>query len=154
MNRSFTKFDLRCGLNFKLTFLITFNCWNWGGKASKRRPKELFFSKVVVLVLKASNKIVWSNVFSYVKLFTFWKCIQHTIHWNKTEKLRKFPSDKVNGTKQALFFRELQFIRFLLLTCDSSMSWSTRFVSLKLWVFRVLIPSRFCPTKSMDSLKL
>ena len=32
------------------------------------------------------------------------------------------------------FFRELQLITVLLLICDSYMSWSTRFVSLKLYV--------------------
>ena len=43
--------------------------------------------------------------------------------------LKKIPSDKINGTKS-----ELQLITVLLLICDSHMSWSTRFVSLKLGV--------------------
>ena len=47
---------------------------------------------------------VWSNVFWYVKVGTFWKCIEHTIHWDKTQMLKKFPFDKINGTKNALFF--------------------------------------------------
>ena len=55
-------------------------------------------------VLKTSNKSVWSNVFWYVKVCIFWKCIQYTIHWDKTQMLKKFPSDKINGTKNALFF--------------------------------------------------
>ena len=55
-------------------------------------------------ILKRSNKSVWSNVFWYVKVFIFWKCIQYTIHWDKTQILKKFPSDKINGTKNALFF--------------------------------------------------
>ena len=55
-------------------------------------------------ILKTSNKIIWSNVFWYVKVCVFWKCIQYTIHWNKTQMLKRFPSDKINGTKNALFF--------------------------------------------------
>ena len=50
--------------------------------------------------------------------------------------LKKFPSDKINGTKNALFFfRELQLITVLLLIFHPYISWSTRFVSLKLYVF-------------------
>ena len=49
--------------------------------------------------------------------------------------LKKFPSDKMNGTEMSfLFFRERQLITVLLLICDSYMSWSTRFVSLTLCV--------------------
>ena len=49
--------------------------------------------------------------------------------------LKKFPSDKINGTKNALFFfRELQLITVLLLIFHPYISWSTRFVSLKLYV--------------------
>ena len=55
-------------------------------------------------IWKTSNKSVWSNVFWYVKICIFWKCIQYTIHWDKTQMLKKFPSDKINGTKNALFF--------------------------------------------------
>ena len=55
-------------------------------------------------ILKRSNKSVWSNVFWYVKVFIFWKCIQYTIHWDKTQILKKFPLDKINGTKNVLFF--------------------------------------------------
>ena len=53
---------------------------------------------------KNMQKSVWSNVFWYVKLCIFWKCIQYTIHWDKTNMLKKFPSYKINGTKNALFF--------------------------------------------------
>ena len=58
----------------------------------------------LLTILKTSNKSVWSNVFWYVKVCIFWKCIQYTIHWDKTQMLKKFPSDKINGTKNALFF--------------------------------------------------
>ena len=39
----------------------------------------------------------------------------YTAHWDKTQILKKFPSGKKNGTKNALFFfRELQLISFTL----------------------------------------
>ena len=74
-------------------------------------------------------------LFWYVEVCIFWKCIQYTIHWDKTKMLKKFPLDKIFGKRNALFcFRELQLITVLLLICDSYMSWSTRFVSLKSYV--------------------
>ena len=57
------------------------------------------------------------------------------IHWNKTQIFKKVPSDQTNDTKKSsIFFCELQLITVLLLICDSYMSWSTRFASLKLCV--------------------
>ena len=53
---------------------------------------------------KNKQKIVWNNVFWYVKVCIFWKCIQYTIHWDKTQMLKKFSSDKINGTKNVLYF--------------------------------------------------
>ena len=35
------------------------------------------------------QKGVWSNVFWYVKACIFWKCVQYTIHWDKTQMLKK-----------------------------------------------------------------
>ena len=37
-------------------------------------------------------------------LIIFWKCIQYTLYWDKTQMLKKFPSNKINGAKNALFF--------------------------------------------------
>ena len=56
------------------------------------------------MMLEASNKSVWSNVFWYVKACVFWKCIQYTVHWDQTQILEKFPLDKIIGAKNALFF--------------------------------------------------
>ena len=82
-----------------------------------------------------SNKIVQSNVFWYVKVCIFWKCIQYTIHWDKKQMLQRFPLEKINSAKMLCFlFRELQLIIVLLLICDAYMSWSTWFISPKLWV--------------------
>ena len=55
-------------------------------------------------ILKTSNKSVWKNLFWYVKVCIFWKFIQDTIHWDKTKILKKFPSNKINGTRNAFFF--------------------------------------------------
>ena len=55
-------------------------------------------------ILETSNKSVWSNVSWYVKVCIFWNCIQYIIHWDKTQILKKFPSEKINVTKNALFF--------------------------------------------------
>ena len=56
-------------------------------------------------ILKTSNKSIWSNVFWYVKVHIFWKFIQYTIHWEKTQMSKKFPSDKINVTKIHSFFK-------------------------------------------------
>ena len=40
----------------------------------------------------------------YVKVCKFWKCIQYTMYWDKTQMLTKVLSDKINGTSNALFF--------------------------------------------------
>ena len=34
----------------------------------------------------------------------FWKCIQHTINWDKTQTLQKKFSDKINDVKSTPFF--------------------------------------------------
>ena len=57
------------------------------------------------LKVKNKQKSVWSNAFWYVKVCIFWKCIQYTtytLRWNRNVK--KFPLDKINGTKNGLFF--------------------------------------------------
>ena len=53
---------------------------------------------------KNKGKGVWSNVFWYWKVCIFWKSIQYSIHWYKTQMLKIFPSDKINRTENAFFF--------------------------------------------------
>ena len=73
--------------------------------------------------------------------------------------LKIFPSDKINVTKiQSFLFCELQLITVLLLIRNSYMSWSTWFISLKLWVeFSIfysvsfLLNLIFLFSKSIDS---
>ena len=50
------------------------------------------------------QKSVWSNAFWYVKVCIFWKRIQYTIYWDKTQVLKKFPSDKIKVQKIPSFF--------------------------------------------------
>ena len=69
---------------------------------------------------KNKQESVWGNVFWHVKISIFWKSIQYTIHWGKTQILKKFPSDKITVQKiPSFFFREFQLIAVLLLICDS-----------------------------------
>ena len=55
-------------------------------------------------ILRTSNKSVWNSVFWYVKVCIFWRCIQYTIHWDKTQILKKIAFGKINVTKSALIF--------------------------------------------------
>ena len=55
----------------------------------------------------------------------FWKFIQYTIHWDKTQMLKIFPSDKINITKMHFFsFLSSKLITVLLLICNSYTDWS------------------------------
>ena len=84
-------------------------------------------------ILKTNNKSLCSNVLWYVKVYIFWKFIQYTIHWDKTQK--KFLSGKTNATKMhSFFFHEHQPITVLLLIRNSYTSWNTWFIPLKLCV--------------------
>ena len=84
---------------------------------------------------KKKKKSVWSTVFWHVKVWIFRKYIQYTMHWVKVQIFKKISLTKSTIQKiPSFFFRELQLITVLLLICDSYMSCSTRFVSLKLRV--------------------
>ena len=101
----------------------------WGFMRSLRDTLKAFSN------FKNKCKVARSNVFWYVKVSLFWKFIQYTIHWNKTQMLKKFLRKKQTEQKMpSFFFRELQLITVSLLICNFYMSWSTRFVSLKQWV--------------------
>ena len=74
-----------------------------------QKTRQLFINSLRIhcsfsTILKTNNKSVWSYVFWYVKVYVFWKFIQYTIHGDKTQILKKFPSDKINSTKNALIF--------------------------------------------------
>ena len=68
--------------------------------------------------------------FFYIKVYLFWKFVQCTTHWDKTQIFRKICFGQNKRCKNALS-RELQIITILLLIHDSFMSWSTRLFSRK-----------------------
>ena len=113
-------------------------------------------------ILKTSNESVWGNVFWYVKKCIFWKCIQYTIHLAKTQILKNFSSDKINDIKNVFFFVSRAPIHYsFTLISNSYMSWSTRFVSVKLYVrFSIfdyasfLLKFMFLFKKCLDSVTL
>ena len=94
------------------------------GKLARRFHSRIHWR--LLTILQTSSESVWSNVFWCVKVCVFWNCIQYTIHSDKTKILKKFPLDKINGTKNTRFY-------LLLLLYDSYMSWRF-FFSLKLCV--------------------
>ena len=112
-------------------------------------------------ILKTNNKSVWRNVFWYTKVCIFWKCIQYTTHWDKTN-FKKIPSDKINVTKNAHFFLSgapTHYVFTFNLRSLYELKHKVRF-SKTVWDFPFSIPLRFysslyfCSTKCMDSLTL
>ena len=112
---------------------------------------------------KNKQESVWSNDFWYVKLYIFWKCIQNTIHCDKTQMLKKFLRAKETVQKMSsFFFRELQLITILFLIFDSYIYELKHKVHLSktVWDFPFSIPVRFYwslhfwSTKRMDCLTL
>ena len=53
---------------------------------------------------KSKQKICNEVMLFDIKVYIFWKFIQCTIRWDKTEMLNEFPTVKINVTKNALFF--------------------------------------------------
>ena len=56
------------------------------------------------MILKTSEHVYKVIFFDMQKVCTFWKYIQYTIHSDKSQRQKKIPLDKINGTKNALFF--------------------------------------------------
>ena len=54
--------------------------------------------------LKKQQKSVWTNVFWYIKVCMFWKCIQYNMQWDKTQMLKKYSLRKKKVQKVASFF--------------------------------------------------
>ena len=55
-------------------------------------------------ILKTSENVYEVHVYWFRKVYIYWNCIQYITHWDKTQILKKLPSDEINGTKNALFF--------------------------------------------------
>ena len=80
----------------------------WLHRSNFALKRKIFIKILKILwrlstILKTSNKGIWSDVFWYVKVCIFCKCIQYTIHWDKIETLKK-NFGQTNSTKNALFF--------------------------------------------------
>ena len=52
---------------------------------------------------KNKQKSVPSHAFWYVEVCIFWKCIQYTIHWDKTLTLKKILMTKETIQKMPFF---------------------------------------------------
>ena len=102
------------------------------------------------------QKSAWNNVFWYVKVCIFWKCIQYTIHWDETQMLEKYPSDKINVTKNVLFFLS-QAPTYHSFTFNLQFLYELKHkvrLSKTVWDFPFPILLYFCSTKCMDTLTL
>ena len=82
-------------------------------------------------------------LFLHVKGYTFWKFDQSSTHWDGIQILQ-FLWDKEKVTEMhSFFFHELQLIAVSLLIRYCYMSWSTRFIPLKLCVVFSIFDSTF-----------
>ena len=83
--------------------------------------------------------------FDMWKLYIFWKFIQYTLHWDKTQMIKLFSSDKIHIRGKALFF-------LWRAPASHSFAFNLRFLyvlkhknrlSKRKWDFPVLIPFHF-----------
>ena len=81
------------------------------------------------MILKASNKSVWSNVFSYVKICIFWKCIQYGLFF-----LSRAPTYH-SFTFNLRFWYELKHKARLSETVCGIFHFRFRFVFIKVYIF-------------------
>ena len=88
----------------QVPYLLNKGSFYWSEEPFSKNNFDLRIHWRLSTILKTNSKSVWSNVFWYVKVCIFWKHIQYTIHWDKTQMLKKIPLDKINSTKNTLFF--------------------------------------------------
>ena len=55
-------------------------------------------------ILKTNEKESKVVFFLYVKVYLLWKSIQYTKNWDRKQISKKFPSDKIDVRKTALFY--------------------------------------------------
>ena len=117
----------------------------------KKSRKMTSNSKTENIVPKKFLRICWrlSTILKTskkrVKLYIFRKFIKYIIHWDKTQILKMFPSDRINVTKNAHFFLSAAWtITVLLLIRKSYASWSASLLFLKVCVrFSIFDPVLF-----------
>ena len=134
------------------------------------------------MILKTSNKSLWSRVFWYVKVCIFWKCIQYIIHCEKTQILKKISfgqnkrykicplfsfasSNHHNFTFNMRFLYELKHKVHLSKTVCGIFHFRFRFVYIKvyffvqqnawtLWLKKVIIPFKIKITEKPHTVLL
>ena len=134
----------------------------------KKSRKMTSNSKTENIVPKKFLRICWrlSTILKTskkrVKLYIFRKFIKYIIHWDKTQILKMFPSDRINVTKNAHFFLSAAWTHHSF-TFNSEILCKLKcksLVSKSVCDFPFLIPFcfcqklYFCSTKGMDSLTL
>ena len=69
---------------------ITIKYWNQINRGWFANSAKSIIQKKVFKDFKNKQKKCMKYFFWYVKVSIFWKCIQSTIHWDKTQMLKKF----------------------------------------------------------------
>ena len=88
-------------MKVKMRILIGYGIFIW--KKNSRRCNFIRIHWMLSRIFKASKKVYEVIFFFlYVKVYIFWKCIQYTIHWHKTQMFKNFLRTK--QTVQSLFF--------------------------------------------------
>ena len=155
----------------QLEYYLFFCQWLFMLKLLKEKRKHYWSSKITAdhwhflrmwKIIKSVILRFYANFFlvkDTLKAFDDFENKQKGV--DKMQVLKKFPSDKINGTKMSsFFFREFRLITVLLFICHSYMSWSTRFLKNCVWDFPFSILFRFYQslyfysTKCMESLTL
>ena len=105
-NWSFTKLQISEHqpryYSFRYSVLIKHSCVLRDPK--KYRIKNISAWNKNKIHWRFSMMLICKKCKKYGKVCVFWKCIQYTTHWDETQMLKKIPSNKINGTKNALFF--------------------------------------------------
>ena len=86
-------------LNHKMVFQV--------GQLSKSVSPSRYMLKDTLKAFndfKNKQKSVWSNFFLTCISMYILKVCSMILHWDKTQMLKKFPSDEINGIKRDLFF--------------------------------------------------
>ena len=102
------------------------------------------------------QKSIWNKVFWYIKVYTFWKCIQNTMCWNKTKTLKKFylrllyePKDNVSLSKTVfgIFHFRFRFVFIKIYIFVQQNTWT-------LWPWNVIIYFKIKSTDNPDPVSL
>ena len=107
-------------------------------------------------ILKTSRRVYEVMLFDIWSIF--WNCIQYTLHWNKTQTLKKLLSGNINGRKMHSFLSRVRTHHSLIFNLQFLYELKRKIPLAKsVWgVFPFWIPFRFywnsyfCSKKSVD----